>query len=98
MSYVYFLVSPCGRQIYVGFSNDLKQRMLEHQRTEHPEWKLVYYEAYCSESDARRRERRLKDHGNAIRELKKRIGDSLESLSTNNQSGAGRSERGQPTV
>jgi predicted GIY-YIG superfamily endonuclease len=64
----------------------------------HPEWKLVYYEAYCSESDARRRERKLKDHGNAIRELKKRIGDSLESLSTNNQSGAGRSERGQPTV
>ena len=47
----------------------------------------------------RRRERRLKDHGNAIRELKKaRIGDSLDSLSPDNQSGAGRSERGQPTV
>ena len=33
-------------------------------------------EAYQSESDARRRERRLKDHGNAVRQLKQRIKDS----------------------
>ena len=34
----------------------------------------MYYEAYASESLARSREKRLKSHGNAVRELKKRIG------------------------
>ena len=66
MSYIYVLQSPDGSDIYIGFSNDLKRRMAEHERSAHPGWRLVYYEAYQSESDARRRERRLKDHGNAV--------------------------------
>jgi predicted GIY-YIG superfamily endonuclease len=73
MSYIYVLQSPAGTDIYIGFSNDLKRRMSEHEGSQHPGWKLVYYEAYRSESDARRRERRLKDHGNAMRQLKGRI-------------------------
>ena len=73
MSYIYVLQSPDGTDIYIGFSNDLKRRMSEHEGSLHPGWKLVYYEAYRSESDARRRERRLKDHGNAMRQLKARI-------------------------
>ena len=76
MSYIYVLQSPDGKDIYIGFSNDLKRRRSEHERSLHPGWKLVYYEAYLSESDARRRERRLKDHGNAVRQLKARIKDS----------------------
>ena len=73
MSYIYVLQSPDGTDMYIGFSNDLKRRMSEHEGNLHPGWKLVYYEAYLSESDARQRERRLKDHGNAVRQLKARI-------------------------
>ena len=50
--------------------------MAEHERSAHLGWRLVYYEAYQSEGNARRRERRLKDHGNAVRQLKQRIKDS----------------------
>jgi predicted GIY-YIG superfamily endonuclease len=82
MSYVYVLKSLDGTDIYIGFSNDLTRRMTEHERHEHPRWRLVYYEAYQSESDARRRERRLKDHGNAIRQLKQRIKDSWDDHSS----------------
>jgi putative endonuclease len=82
LSYIYVLQSPDGQDIYVGFSNDLKRRMSEHEGSAHPGWELVYYEAYRSESDARRRERRLKDHGNAIRQLTERIKDSWEEKSS----------------
>ena len=86
MSYIYVLQSPDSEDIYIGFSSDLKRRMSEHERRLHPGWKLVYYEAYLAESDARRRERRLKDYGNAVRQLKARIQDSWNS---GRQNGAG---------
>ena len=82
MSYIYVLQSPDGTDIYIGFSNDLKRRLSEHERSMHPGWRLVYYEAYRSESDARRRERRLKDHGNALKQLKQRIKASWDELSS----------------
>ena len=78
MSYVYVLIDPMSAEIYIGFSNDLRRRIDEHGKSVHRGWKLVYYEAYQSEDDARRRERRLKDHGNAIRLLKDRIADSIK--------------------
>jgi len=37
-------------------------------------WSVYYYEAYPSEHLVRMREKRLKQNGNALRELKKRIG------------------------
>ena len=39
----------------------------------HAGWKLVYYEAYLNEQDARDRERMLKHYGAARGRLKKRI-------------------------
>lgn len=39
--------------------------------------KLVYYEAYLREKDARNRERKLKQYGKAIQILKGRIKESL---------------------
>ena len=39
----------------------------------HAGWKLVYYEAYLNEQDARDRERMLKHYGAARGHLKKRI-------------------------
>ena len=78
MSYVYVLIDPASQGIYIGFSNDLRRRIDEHEGSVHRGWKLTYYEAYLSEKDARRRERRLKDHGNSVRQLKNRILDSVE--------------------
>jgi predicted GIY-YIG superfamily endonuclease len=86
MYYVYVLSDPDSGDIYVGYSADLKARMKGHDRQEHPGWKLVYYEAYLAESDARRRERKIKHHGNAIRQIKERI---QASLIVSHQNGAG---------
>ena len=40
-------------------------------------WKLVYYEAYCSENDARKREIKLKKHGQTKELLLQSIENSL---------------------
>src|SRR5256885_15769374 len=74
MFYVYVLQSPNGKSLYYGFSSDLKQRFKAHQTTpKHAEWKLIYYEAYSDEQDARDRERMLKRYGAARGHLKQRI-------------------------
>ena len=78
MSYVYVLIDPASQEIYIGFSNDLRRRVDEHARSVHRGWKLIFNEAYYSEKDAPRREQRLKDHGNAVRQLKDQIFDSME--------------------
>jgi predicted GIY-YIG superfamily endonuclease len=52
MYYVYDLKHPTEDQIYIGFSADLRSRMKDHQSV-HRDWKLAYYEAYASETDAR---------------------------------------------
>jgi putative endonuclease len=85
MYYIYLLQSPKADDIYIGFTPDLRRRMREHG-SEHPDWKLVYYEAYASEKDARLRERRLKHHGSGKVELKKRLQRSFQQVS---QTGAG---------
>jgi predicted GIY-YIG superfamily endonuclease len=85
MCYVYLLQSPKAEDIYSGFTPDLRRRMREH-RIEHPDWKLVYYEVYASEKDARLREPRLKHHGSGKVELKKRLQHSFE---LDSQTGAG---------
>jgi hypothetical protein len=38
----------------------------------------MYYEAYLAEADARRRERKLKDYGQARSKLKERLRESLK--------------------
>jgi len=72
MFYVYCLQS--GRKLYYGFTGDLVRRCTEHG----PMWKLKYYEAYTSEDDARDRERKLKQYGQARTRLKQRIARSLK--------------------
>lgn len=85
MFYVYIIVNENNR-IYYGSSNDLKRRLAEHNKgkscsTKNHSWKLVYYESYFSEKDARERERQLKSHGMAFAHLKKRISASLKEIS-----------------
>ncbi len=76
--YVYVLKNPDSAQLYYGFSSNLKQRFVSHQEMpKHAGWKLVYYEAYADDQDARERERMLKAYGAARGHLKKRIAKSL---------------------
>ena len=43
-------------------------------------WRIVYYEAYVSEADAREREQKFKRHGKGNDELKKRLKRSLSAI------------------
>jgi putative endonuclease len=76
MYYVYLLKSEEFDEIYVGSTNDLKRRLEEHNlgkeisTKKYMPWRLVSYEAYQSEKDARHREKMLKQHGNAMRQFK----------------------------
>ena len=75
MYYVYVLKNKGTQALYYGYSNNLKRRLTEHQAK--GSWKLVYYEAYGSEADARDRERKLKHYAQALTALKQRIKRSL---------------------
>ena len=84
MHYFYIIQSMRKPEtIYSGSSNNLKKRFEEHNRgmvvstKRYLPWRLVYYEAYLSEEDAREREQKFKKHGKGNDELKKRIKRSL---------------------
>jgi putative endonuclease len=79
MFYVYVLKDPSSEAIYIGYSADLKERFRQHQcLPAHKGWKLVYYEAYLDENDARNRERKLKHYGSSLGKLKARIDESIK--------------------
>ena len=65
MYYVYILELNNG-QLYTGYTSDLKRRILEHKHgkckftSQRLPIKLVHYEAYSFEPDARNREKFLK--------------------------------------
>ncbi|MFH1458010.1 MAG: GIY-YIG nuclease family protein [Candidatus Omnitrophota bacterium] len=81
--YVYVLQSKKDKSIYIGYTSDLKRRVEEHNKglctstKDRIPFGLAAYEAYFSESDARTRERRLKQFKNAYKELMKRINNCL---------------------
>jgi len=80
MHYTYLLKSKKNNQLYIGSTNDLRKRIEDHNKgkvfstVRYLPWKILYYEAYSSEKLARIREKRLKYNGNALRELRRRIG------------------------
>ncbi len=74
MHFVYVLRNKENKKFYYGYTNNLVRRLQEHNK----EWKLVYYEAYLSELDARERERKFKNYGQSRNHLKNRIKDSLQ--------------------
>lgn len=75
MYYVYLLRNRAENTTYIGYSKDLRRRIHEHKEKK-PD--LIYYEAYKDEKDARDREQKLKQRGQAIRHLKDRIKHSLQ--------------------
>ena len=82
MYYVYLLINEEGKT-YTGYTKDLKRRMMEHDHGDGytksgSSWRLCYYEAFISKTDAVRRERNLKRSSRARRWLKERIKDSIE--------------------
>ena len=84
MFYVYVIKSKKNNGWkYIGSTNDLWRRFEEHNNGEvfstknYCPFTLVYYEAYASEKDARKREKQLKHFGNAYKFLIKRITNSL---------------------
>ncbi len=69
MYYVYVLHSEKDKHLYIGFTPDLKKRILKHKtgRVRSTKYRrpinLVYYEAYMLKMDAIRREKYLKSGG-----------------------------------
>lgn len=71
--YVYILTSKRNGTLYIGVTNDLTRRVLEHKNKvikgfteKYGVNKLVYYEDYANIEDAIMREKRLKngiEHG-----------------------------------
>jgi len=83
MYYVYILKSVKTGDLYIGFTGNLKKRIVEHNTDKNLStknkgpWVLIYSEMYKSKKDAQNREYRLKYYGQALNELKKRISGSL---------------------
>jgi len=78
MFYTYLLQSLKDKSWYTGYTKDLKERVMSHNKglnfstkSKKP-WKLLYYEACLSEKDARGREKYLKS-GMGKRYLKNRL-------------------------
>lgn len=85
MHYVYILFSEKDKLLYTGFTPDLRARFKKHndgfvRATKHRRpLKLIYYEAYSNELDARRREIYLKG-GKGKSELKIQLKEVLLQL------------------
>jgi putative endonuclease len=66
--YIYILHSPTKNFIYTGYSENLRQRISEHNSGKvkstkaYQPLKLIFYEAYLKKSDAKRREKYLKSN------------------------------------
>ena len=80
MYVVYILEHSVTKQLYVGYTINLKRRVREHNAHGHKyttrktgQWILVYAEAYRDTHYARERELKLKIHGSAMNSLLKRL-------------------------
>ncbi len=66
MFYTYVLKSKKFDELYIGYTDNLKRRLIEHNQglnfstKRYKPWAVIYYEACVFESDAKRRERYLK--------------------------------------
>lgn len=83
MYYVYIIQNE-NNELYYGYTKDLRRRFDEHNKgkslsTRGHVWRLVYYEAFAERSDATEREQKLKNFGQTLGHLKKRISKSLDS-------------------
>ncbi len=84
MHYVYVLKSDKDKKLYIGYTNDLRKKIQEHNAKKsistesRAPFRLVYCEAYFSAKDAKERERKLKRFSGAYIHLKNRIDKSFQ--------------------
>lgn len=67
MYYIYVLENQNDKSFYIGYTSNLKRRLLEHQNGQggrttslKKNWKLIYFEGYVNKDDATGREKFLK--------------------------------------
>lgn len=89
MFYIYILFSDKDKQLYVGYTPDLKNRINSHNKGfvrstkfRRP-LKLIHYESYLKRIDAKRREVFLKG-GKGHNELKIQLREVLKELQYKN--------------
>ena len=86
MYHVYLLKSQKNGSLYIGYTNDVKRRLKEHNTglvgytRKYLPWILIYCESYLSIEDTRKREKSLKYFGKAYNQLKNRIANSLKEI------------------
>ena len=85
MYYVYILYSKKDGRLYIGSTPDLKRRIVKHNngyvtatKNRRP-LRLIYYESYLSQRDAKHREIFLKG-GKGHNELKIQLEDSFRKI------------------
>ena len=80
MFYTYVTLSNKDNTTYIGYTSDLRQRMIDHNagKTRSIKHKmpleLIYYEAYTNSTLARKREIELKTNSFKKKELFERLG------------------------
>ncbi len=78
MYYVYILKSLSSKKLYIGSTEDLKKRLIDHNRGKttstkpHRPWELVYYEAHQTKRLARKAEILYKT-GQGRKQIKKKL-------------------------
>jgi len=86
MYFVYILKSKKNDRLYIGYTNNLRERLKEHNkglvRASKPyvPWDIAYYEAYFSKNEALHREQNLKLRSNAWNQLKRRVRQSIQNV------------------
>lgn len=85
MFYAYVLYGEKDKKLYIGFTDDLRKRLLRHKtgyvqatKNRRP-LRLIYYEAYLLRTDASRREKYLKS-GGGRRELAVQLSSIFDKL------------------
>ena len=84
---VYILISLKDKDLYVGYTTDLQERLTAHFKGEVPStaprrpFRLIYVEYHHAMSDAKRRERYLKTSAGKAA-LKRMLRDSLAEFRT----------------
>lgn len=79
MFYVYILLSKITSKLYIGSTEDLRQRVKDHNRGQVTStkssipWTLIYYEVHRNKTLARKSELFYKT-GQGRRQIKKKLG------------------------
>jgi putative endonuclease len=87
MYFIYILQSQKDQSFYIGYSADIKRRLLSHNdgnslATKHKRpWQLIYFEGFLDKKDAKSREKYLKS-GWGRRTFKKLLKNYLASQKT----------------